>query len=455
MDFALFSFIISLLSLIVLIAVWLQSRKNQSVGIEDQLTAFSDQLRRFNEALDRHEKTIRDEFQRNRTESADREKTNRNELAENLQRFSENFKGGVKDIQDGIHQKFADFAGQQQKLNEENVKQIKDVRSTIEKQLESIREDNTKQLDEMRKTVDEKLQTTLEKRLGESFKQVSERLELVHKGLGEMQNLASGVGDLKKVLSNVKTRGVMGEYQLENILEQLLTPDQYAKNVPTKLGSQAHVEFAVKLPGKDSDDVVWMPIDSKFPIENYQLLQDAYEQADTALIESSQKELLRSLDTFARDISSKYLDPPHTTDFAIMFLPIEGLYAEVLRHPGLFENLQRKYRITITGPTTLSALLNSLQMGFRTLAVQKRSSEVWKILEAVKTEFGNFSKQLDKVDKQLSTASKSLNDLRLTRTNVLSRKLKDVGTIELGEAHDILQLSEGGQEPDDESLDED
>lgn len=455
MDFALFSFIISLLSLIVLIAVWLQSRKNQSVGIEDQLTAFSDQLRRFNEALDRHEKTIRDEFQRNRTESADREKTNRNELAENLQRFSENFKGGVKDIQDGIHQKFADFAGQQQKLNEENVKQIMDVRSTIEKQLESIREDNTKQLDEMRKTVDEKLQTTLEKRLGESFKQVSERLELVHKGLGEMQNLASGVGDLKKVLSNVKTRGVMGEYQLENILEQLLTPDQYAKNVPTKLGSQAHVEFAVKLPGKDSDDVVWMPIDSKFPIENYQLLQDAYEQADTALIESSQKELLRSLDTFARDISSKYLDPPHTTDFAIMFLPIEGLYAEVLRHPGLFENLQRKYRITITGPTTLSALLNSLQMGFRTLAVQKRSSEVWKILEAVKTEFGNFSKQLDKVDKQLSTASKSLNDLRLTRTNVLSRKLKDVGTIELGEAHDILQLSEGGQEPDDELLDDD
>jgi DNA recombination protein RmuC len=293
----------------------------------------------------------------------------------------------------------------------------------------------------MRETVDEKLQTTLEKRLGESFKQVSERLELVHKGLGEMQNIATGVGDLKKVLSNVKTRGVLGEYQLENILEQLLTPDQYSKNVSTKKGSQAHVEFAVKLPGKDSDDEVWLPIDSKFPIENYNRLLDAYEAGEKDVVEAAQKVLLKTIETFAKDISEKYIDPPHTTDFGIMFLPVESLYAEVLRHPGLFETLQRKYRITVTGPTTLSALLNSLQMGFRTLAVQKRSSEVWKTLEAVKTEFNKFSDQLKKVDDQLGKASKSLYDLRNTRTNVMSKKLKDIATIDKIEASDILELT--------------
>ena len=336
--------------------------------------------------------------------------------------------------------KFSDFSKQQTELNRQSTESIKEVKETIEKQLKAIREDNSQQLTEMRKTVDEKLQTTLEKRLGESFKQVSERLEQVHKGLGEMQTLATGVGDLKKVLSNVKTRGVLGEYQLENILEQLLTIDQYSKNVATKKGSQAHVEFAIKLPGKESDEDVWMPVDSKFPIENYQLLLDAYEEGDKTKVEGAQKLLLKSVESFAKDISDKYLDPPHTTDFAIMFLPVESLYAEVLRHPGLFEKLQRQYRITITGPTTLSALLNSLQMGFRTLAVQKRSSEVWKILEAVKTEFNKFSDQLDKVDKQLNTASKSLNDLRLTRTNMMSRKLKDVGTIEAIEASDVLEL---------------
>ncbi len=240
------------------------------------------------------------------------------------------------------------------------------------------------------RTVDEKLQSTLEKRLGESFKQVSERLEQVHKGLGEMQTIASGVGDLKKVLSNVKTRGVLGEYQLGNILEQILTPDQYSINVATKKGSQAHVEYAIKLPGKSTDDEVWMPVDSKFPIESYEVLLAAYEQGIPEQIEVAQKILIKAVEGFAKDISDKYLDPPHTTDFGIMFLPVESLYAEVLRHPGLFETLQRTHRITITGPTTLSALLNSLQMGFRTLAVQKRSSEVWKVLGAVKAEFETF-----------------------------------------------------------------
>ena len=395
--------------------------------------------------LEKNEKSIKDEFQRNRQETIQIAKENREELVRALRSFEERFSANTKDLNELIRQKFGDFGKQQFDLNKQSVDSIKDVKDTIEKQLKAIREDNALQLSEMRKTVDEKLQTTLEKRLGESFKQVSERLEQVHKGLGEMQNIASGVGDLKKVLSNVKTRGVLGEYQLGNILEQLLTLDQYSKNVATKKGSQLHVEFAIKLPGRDTEEEVWMPIDSKFPIENYQLLLDAYEEGDKEKIESAQKVLLKSVQAFAKDINLKYIDPPHTTDFAIMFLPVEGLYAEVLRHPGLFETIQRKYRVTVTGPTTLSALLNSLQMGFRTLAVQKRSSEVWKILEAVKTEFGKFNEQLEKVDKQLTTASRSLYDLRHTRTNVMSRKLKDVGTIESIEAEEVLELPSEGQ----------
>jgi DNA recombination protein RmuC len=329
---------------------------------------------------------------------------------------------------------------------------VKDLQLTIEKNLRNIREDNEKQLGEMRKTVDEKLQTTLEKRLGESFKQVSERLELVHKGLGEMQNLASGVGDLKKVLSNVKTRGVLGEYQLGNILEQILTPDQYGKNVATRKGSQAHVEYAIKLPGKSIDEEVWMPVDSKFPIESYELLLAAYESGVPENIESCQKVLIKAVEGFAKEISDKYIDPPHTTDFGIMFLPVESLYAEVLRHPGLFETLQRKYKITITGPTTLSALMNSLQMGFRTLAVQKRSSEVWNVLGAVKAEFGKFSEQLGKVQKQLNTASGSLETLRSTRTSQIERRLRNVETLDPIESKEVLELPSELEE--DESADE-
>ena len=431
-----------LIAIMVLAAtsIFLQLRKGESNRYFEQFRAIEEKIRDFESALERNEKSIRDEFQRNRQENMLIAKENRAELAKTLTDFSRANTDNNKDLNELIRQKFSDFTRQQSELNQQSAQSIKEVRENIEKQLKAIREDNNLQLKEMRNTVDEKLQTTLEKRLGESFKQVSERLEQVHKGLGEMQNIATGVGDLKKVLSNVKTRGVLGEYQLENILEQLLTPDQYAKNVATKKGSQAHVEFAIKLPGKDSDEEVWMPVDSKFPIENYQILLNAYDEGEKSNIESCQKVLLKSVESFAKDISEKYIDPPHTTDFAIMFLPVESLYAEILRHPGLFEVLQRKYRITVTGPTTLSALLNSLQMGFRTLAVQKRSSEVWKILEAVKTEFDKFSDQLDKVDKQITTASKSLNDLRVTRTSVMSRKLKDVGTLEINEAKDVLEL---------------
>jgi len=433
-----------LIGIILLLAVintlLLFKKKPQQALPLEKLKEIENAVIKFDAVLEKNEKSIKDEFQRNRQESSASAKENRDELTKNMRSFADTNTINNKDLNESIRQKFDDFGKQQADLSKQSVQNIKEVKDTIEKQLKAIREDSTQQLTEMRKTVDEKLQTTLEKRLGESFKLVSDRLEQVHKGLGEMQSIATGVGDLKKVLSNVKTRGILGEYQLENILEQLLTADQYSKNVATKKGSRAHVEFAIKLPGKDSDEDVWMPIDSKFPIENYELLQIAYEEGEKETIASAQKVLLKTVESFAKDISEKYLDPPYTTDFGIMFLPIESLYAEVLRHPGLFELLQRKYRITITGPTTLSALLNSLQMGFRTLAVQKRSSEVWKILEAVKTEFDNFSEQLEKVDKQLNTASKSLGELRSTRTNVMSRKLKDVGTLEAIEAKEVLEL---------------
>jgi len=325
---------------------------------------------------------------------------------------------------------------------------VKEVQKTVDTQLKELREDNGKRLEEMRKTVDEKLQSTLEKRLGESFKQVSDRLEQVHKGLGEMQTLASGVGDLKKVLSNVKTKGILGEYQLGNILEQLLPKEQYEENIATRPGSSERVEFAVRMPGQGDNDTVWLPIDSKFPLKGYEDLLDARESGDLAAIQAAEKALARTIESFAKDISEKYLEAPYTTEFGIMFLPVESLYAEVLRHPGVFETLQRKYRITVTGPTTMSALLNSLQMGFRTLAVTKRSSEVWKILEAVKTEFGKFTEQLDRVDDRLGKAKTELEKLRNTRTNQMERKLRDVATLEARESAELLELppSQGVEE---------
>jgi DNA recombination protein RmuC len=396
--------------LVVNIVIGLNSKV--SVDVKPKMKELETSLVRFEATLERMEKAVRDEFQRNRTESSERAKNNREEQAASMKSFEEKFTSGVKDLQ-----------------------------LTIEKNLRNIREDNEKQLGEMRKTVDEKLQSTLEKRLGESFKQVSERLEQVHKGLGEMQTLALGVGDLKKVLSNVKTRGVLGEYQLGNILEQILTVEQYGTNVATKKGSQANVEYAIKMPGKSATEEVWMPVDSKFPIESYEVLLVAYDQANPEAIEAAQKVLIKSVEGFAKEISEKYIDPPFTTDFGIMFLPVESLYAEVLRHPGLFERLQRKYKITITGPTTLSALLNSLQMGFRTLAVQKRSSEVWNVLGAVKSEFSKFSEQLGKVQKQLHSASGSLDTLRNTRSNQIVRKLKSVESLDTAESGKILEIA--------------
>lgn len=364
-------------------------------------------------------------------------KDNRQELNASLKSFEDKFADGLKEFTGQLRLQFADLDKQQAEANLQAKNSLLDIRQTIEGQLKAIREDNTMQLNEMRKTVDEKLHDTLEKRLGESFKQVSDRLEQVHKGLGEMQNLAIGVGDLKKVLSNVKARGILGEYQLGNILEQILAPDQYAINVATKQGSRDNVEFAVKLPGKSDEKTVWLPVDSKFPLESYQMLLAAWEGGNMVAIDAAQKQLLKAVEGFAKDISGKYIDPPHTTDFAIMFLPIESLYGEILRHPELFERLQRTYRITITGPTTLSALLNSLNMGFRTLAVQKRSSEVWKVLAEVKTEFVKYSEQLAAVHKHLNSASNTLETLQTTRTKVMERKLRGVEALALENGQEL------------------
>ena len=410
--------------------------KKAKVDLRPQLKDLETSVSKFDIVLDKSGKNTREEFRLNREENGRQAFKSREELTKSLRSFEINFKSST-----------ADFGKQQLEINNVTVERIKEVKDTIEKHLKDIREDNNKQITEMRKTVDEKLQSTLEKRIGESFKQVSDRLELVHKGLGEMQTIATGVGDLKKVLSNVKTRGVLGEYQLGNILEEILTPGQYGKNVATKKGSQANVEYAIRLPGQSNDSEVWMPIDSKFPIESYNRLLDAYETGDKNLIDISQKELNKTVESFAKDIHNKYIDPPHTTDFAIMFLPVESLYGEVLRHPGLFETLQRKYKITITGPTTLSALLNSLQMGFRTLAVQKKSSEVWKVLEAVKTEFGKFEEQLETVYSHLHKASNSLDVLKTTRTNVMLRKLRNVGSLDVEGTNAVREIAADEDDP--------
>ena len=326
-------------------------------------------------------------------------------------------------------------------LTESNDRRFGEIRTTIEQRLKDIETNNATKLEEMRRTVDEKLHATLEQRLGESFKQVSDRLEQVHRGLGEMQTLAAGVGDLKKVLTNVKTRGTWGEVQLEALLEQLLTADQYAKNVATVPKSADRVEFAIKLPGRqDPEGVavpVWLPIDAKFPREDYERLIEAQERGDPVAVEEASRALEGRIRAEARAISEKYVAPPHTTDFALLFLPTEGLYAEVLRRPGLTDTLQRDYRVTIAGPTTLTALLNSLQMGFRTLAIEKRSSEVWQVLGAVKTEFGKFGDVLAKTKSQLETVTRSIEAAE-TRTRMMNRKLRDVEALPGEQASGLL-----------------
>jgi len=333
------------------------------------------------------------------------------------------------------------FGEQQQQrlaaLTADNEKRMGEVRATLEAKLGAIQQDNAAKLEQMRATVDEKLQSTLETRLGHSFKLVSERLEAVQRGLGEMQNLAVGVGDLKRVLGNVKQRGIVGEAQLGALLEDLLTHEQYASNVITVPGSNERVEYAIRMPGQSDGENVYLPIDSKFPVEDYQRLLDAQDAADADAAAAAGRALEARVREEAKRIRSKYVAPPHTTDFAVLFLPTEGLYAEVLRRPGLFESLQRDHRVTVAGPTTLSALLNSLQMGFRTLAIAKRSSEVWKLLGAVKNEFGKFGLVLEKAERQLNTVSKSISDAG-KKTRTIEKKLRGVESLSSEDATELL-----------------
>ena len=325
---------------------------------------------------------------------------------------------------DGALEKLQARQAESALLTEQKLDQM---RRSLTESLDRMQGASQQQLETIRKTVDEKLQQTLERKLNESFRQVSQQLEQVYKGLGEMQSLASGVGDLKKVLSNVKTRGVLGEIQLGAILEQLLTPEQYATNVATKKGSAANVEYAIRLPGSDGAPV-WLPIDAKFPLDAYEQVLKAYDTADAAQVESAVKQLKARVKSFANDVQSKYIDPPNTTDFAILFIPVEGLYAELVR-AGMVEDLQRDYKVTLAGPTTMSALLNSLQMGFRTLAIQKRSGEVWKVLGAVKTAFENFATVLESTQNRLNQANAELDKLVGVRTRQIQRTLKNVESL--------------------------
>jgi DNA recombination protein RmuC len=335
---------------------------------------------------------------------------------------------------------------QLQDLSEQNARRIAEVRATLEAQLSILQQTNAAKLDEMRKTVDEKLQTTLETRLGESFRQVAERLEQVHKGLGEMQSLAQGVGDLQRVLTNVKTRGMFGEVQLEALLEQVLTPEQYGRQVETRPHSNQRVDFAIKFPGRSADGTpVWLPIDAKFPRDDYERLLDAHDRADAAGVESAGRALEVRIRQEGKSICDSYLAPPHTTDFAILFLPIESLYAEVLRRPGLMDHLQRDYRVTLAGPTTLLAMLNSLHMGFRTLALERQASEVWKVLGAVKTEFERYGAWVDKIRDQVRKASETL-DTAQTRTNQMRRALKVVEALPDEQAQALLPPAAEGED---------
>ncbi len=385
--------------------------------------------------------TVREELRAGREESAGRSRELREEVSGSLGKTAELLTSTVGQLGTTQKEQLESVTTQVRSLVESNQQRMDGLRATISEQLNEMREANEKKLEEMRRTVDEKLQGTLEKRLGESFKLVSERLDAVHKGLGEMQNLATGVGDLKNVLTNVKVRGTWAEYQLEAILEQVLTPEQFDRNVATREGSSERVEFAIRLPGRgdNPEDCVWLPIDSKFPQEDYLRLAEAAREGDADSVAQSTKELLRSVTQSAKTISDKYLNPPRTTDFAVLYLPTEGLYAEVLRQPGLVSQLQQDHRVVVSGPTTIAALLNSLRLGFRSLAIEQQASEVWQVLAAVKAEFGKFGGVLDKVKKQLATASNTIDETQ-TRTRAMARKLREVEQLPAGESDELLEL---------------
>ncbi len=407
--------------------------------------------------LERLERELRQELALGRQEAANAVRGDREEHSLSLSRLAQTLASQLAQLGKLQAQQLESFAQQLSRLTNSNEQRFESLRLALEGRLAAMQSDNAVKLEEMRRTVDEKLHATLEQRLGESFKLVSDRLEQVHRGLGEMQTLATGVGDLKRVLTNVKTRGTWGEVQLEALLDQLLTAEQYAKNVATRPNSLDRVEFAIRLPGlamgEDEQRPVWLPIDAKFPLEDYQRLLEAQDRADPAALETAIKALEVRLRDEARKIRDKYVEPPYTTDFAILYLPTEGLYAEALRRPGLVDSLQRDPRICIAGPTTLAALLNSLQMGFRTLAIERRSSEVWAVLGAVKTEFGKFGEALEVTRRKLEQASRSIESAGV-RTRQIERKLKGVEALPVIEAQlrlgDLEELATATDAPTEE-----
>jgi DNA recombination protein RmuC len=445
MDFLLYLLLaLVVVAIILLVIVW---RRDPGADIVSELTARFDLLR---SDIERVERNLREEQRVGRGEAqstfsgfdvrlgqfTERTETGLGALRQNL---GDDARRSREESATGLQRFGESLQTRLEKLNETTERRLGEVRQTLENRLKDIQADNAVKLEQMRQTVDEKLQATLETRLSESFRQVSERLEKVHQGLGEMQKLATGVGDLQRVLGNVKTRGIFGEVQLGAILEQMLTPDQYQSNVATRPGSNERVEFAIRFPGsKDAnDEPVWLPIDAKFPREDYERLLDAQERADGDAAAAAGASLERRIREEAKTMAGKYVAPPHTTDFGIMFLPTEGLYAEVLRRAGLVEALQRDHRVVIAGPTTLSAILNSLRMGFRTLAIEKRSSEVWQVLGAVKNEFANFSTLLERTKKQLDSVSTSI-DKGFVRTRAIARKLRDVEAASDDESQRLL-----------------
>ena len=411
----------ALLSMLIIVIFVLMFKKDgrRDSGMESKIDAVE-------KSIEKTGPLIRDEFSRSREEIQKSSRETREELSGSFKYLSETLTKTISELSGNQRNQFESFSSQLASLIKSNEERTEKIRDTVEQRLKTLQDENTRKLEEMRATVDEKLQSTLEKRLSESFNQVSERLKQVHEGLGEMKNLATGVGDLKKVLSNVKTRGILGEIQLKNILENILSPEQYASNVSTKEGSRENVEYAVKLPGEKSEQPVYLPIDSKFPIEVYHQLLDAYETGDAEIVRKASREVENTIKKCARDISEKYINPPDTTDFGILFLPVEGLYAEVVRQTSLIEILQRDYKIIIAGPTTLAAFLNSLHMGFRTLAIQKRTSEVWKILASVKKEFSTFGEVLEKAQNKIKQASTEIDNLVGRRTRQIQSKLKTV-----------------------------
>lgn len=423
---------LGVLAAIVLLALLLARRP---AGAGETRESFDALVRAQRESADRLAREVRGEV-------LEQARGNRGEMAESIGRFARQLTAQAASVAKIQNAQIDGFAQQLARLTESNERRMAEIRSTLEARLRELQADNAGKLEQMRATVDEKLHATLEQRLGESFRMVSDRLEQVHRGLGEMQALASDVGDLKRVLSNVKTRGVWGEVQLSALLEQMLAPGQYAANVATVPGSSERVEYAIRLPGRDA--TVWLPIDAKFPREDWERLQQAHDRADAQAAEEAGRALESRIRLEARRIRDKYLAPPATTDFALMFLPTEGLYAEVVRRAGLVDELQREHRIVVAGPTTLCALLNSLQMGFRSLAVEQRTSEVWAVLGAVKTEFGKFGDVLAKTRQQLQTVSNSL-DTAEVRSRAIVRRLRDVEELPAGQARALLP--DDGQGP--------